>query len=435
MERRYGVISINTFLAAYITVYLSMGVLDMAIDVLNLRHMKRRGDTIPKGFETLLEPGKLNRMHEYISAQSKLGIVENVTARIVFLVVILSGLLPLFQEMLAGLPFPWAGLFFFAVLACAAAMMRLPFEAYRIFSIEEKFGLNTRTFSLWLLDLAKSLLLSAILGGALLVLILLLLKYGGKNWWIGAWVALFLFEIFILLLYPTVIAPLFNKFTSLENHPLGAKIRSLAESQGLTVKGIFQMDAGRRSRHTNAYFAGLGKTRRIVLFDTLLQAHDDQEILAVLAHEVGHLKKAHIWKQLWLSGAASALFLFLASWLMRWQGMYASFGFVSERMYVGLLLVGLLWEPVGFFLTPFAMSLSRRYEREADRYAAEVMGSPEPLARALKKMVMDNLSNLSPHRLYVILHYSHPPVLERVEHLQSARIVGPPPMEDSGMGY
>jgi STE24 endopeptidase len=419
---RYDVIPINTFLAAYITVYLSMAALDMAVDFLNAHHIKKRGGTVPEGFDNLLDLEKLKRMHEYSLAQSKLGMVERVTGWIILLVVILSGLLPLFQTALADFSLISGGLLFFAVLASSAAMVGLPFEAYRIFSIEERFGFNRRTLSLWIWDLAKSLLLSVTLGGTLLSLILLLLNCAGKNWWIGAWLVFFFFQILVLLLYPTVIAPLFNKFTPLENHPLGEKIRSLAESQGLTVKGIFQMDAGRRSRHTNAYLAGLGKTRRIVLFDTLLEAHRDDEILAVLAHEMGHLKKGHIWKQLWLTGTASAFFLFLASWLMRWQGMYESFGFVSKRMYVGLLLVGLLWEPLSFFVTPLAIALSRRYEREADRYAAKVMGSPEPLVSALKKMVLDNLSNLSPHPIYVIFHYSHPPVLERIKHLQSALV-------------
>ncbi len=415
-------IPINTFLSAYIAVYLSMAVLDTTIDLLNVHHIKKRGDKIPDGFEGLLDLDRLERIHEYSLARSRLGILESATTRIVFIMVVLSGLLPLFQRVLHDFSFLSAGLLFFGGLAFAATMVGLPFDAYRIFYIEDKFGFNTQTLGLWLLDLAKSLLLSAILGGALLSLILLLLRHGGKNWWIGAWIAFFVFEIFVMLLYPTVIAPLFNKFTSLKNHPLGEKIRRLVESEGLTVRGIFQMDAGRRSRHTNAYLAGLGKARRIVLFDTLLEAHEDQEILAVLAHEVGHLKKAHIWKQLWLTGIASAFFLFLASWLVRWQGMYESFGFASERMYVGLLLVGLLWEPVGFFLTPLAMALSRRYELEADRYSAGVMGNPEPLARALKKMVLDNLSNLFPHRLYVMFHYSHPPVLERIERLQTGRI-------------
>jgi STE24 endopeptidase len=416
---RFGVIPVNTFLAVYITVYLSMAAVDMAIDLLNARYMKKRGGIVPEGFDSMLDFEKLKRMDEYTLARIKLGMLESATGRIIFLAVILSGFLPLFQRALANLSILSAGLFFFAVLAAAAAMVGLPFEGYRIFSIEERFGFNTRTFRLWLWDLLKLLLLSAVLGGALLSLILLLLSHGGKNWWIGAWLVFFLFQILVLLLYPTVIAPLFNRFTPMENHPLGEKIRSLAQSQGLRVKGIFQIDAGSRSRHTNAYLAGLGKARRIVLFDTLLEAHQDQEILAVLAHEVGHLKKGHIWKQLWLTGAASAFFLFLASLLMRWQGMYESFGFASQRMYIGLLLVGLLWQPVSFFLTPLAMALSRRYEREADLYGARVMGSPEPLVNALKKMVMDNLSNLSPHPLYVIFHYSHPPILERIKRLES----------------
>ena len=411
-------IPITPFLTVFLALYVVMAAFDAFLDLQNLFHLKERGGRVPDEFGGLLDSEKLKRMEEYSLAQMKLGLVEGIGGRIIFLGVILSGLIPGYQKMLVGFPLVPGGLLFFAVLGFTAALFDLPFEGYRIFSIEERFGFNTRTFGLWLRDLLKSFLLSLGLGGGLLAVLLLVILHAGRTWWIWAWAVFFSFQFLVLVLYPVLIAPLFNTFTPMEDHPLAGKIRELVERQGLRVKGVFRMDAGKRSRHTNAYLAGVGKTRRIVLFDTLLEAHEEGEILAVLAHEIGHLKKHHLTKQLISTGAVSALLLYLASTMMTWHGMYEAFGFSSETPYVGILLVGILWEPVGFFLSPLAMALSRRFEKEADRYGSKVMAGPEGLIGALKKMVLDNLSNLFPHPLYVIFHYSHPPVPERIRLLR-----------------
>jgi STE24 endopeptidase len=413
-------IQVNSLLTAYLVVYLFVVAFDTALDLVNVSHSRKRIGTVPDGFSHLLDAGKLKRMEAYSLAQTKLALTESVTGRIVFLGILLSGLIPVLQKILSHLPFLPGGLLFFVILGFAAAVFNLPFEWYRIFSIEERFGFNTRTLALWFLDLLKSLALSFVLGGLLLALLLLLILHAGREWWIPAWVVFFAFQFLGLVLYPVLIAPLFNKFTPMEDHPLAGKIRNLAEGEGLKVKGIFRIDAGKRSRHTNAYLAGLGKTRRIVLFDTLVDAHSDEEILAVLAHEIGHLKKHHIAKQLILMGASSAALLYIASKVMTWHGIYQSFGFSSETAYVGLLLVGVLWEPVAFSLSPLALAMSRRFEKEADQYASKVMGSPEALIQALRRMVLDNLSNLFPHPLYVVFHYSHPPVMKRIELLQQS---------------
>jgi STE24 endopeptidase len=411
-------IPINTFMGAFLAAYVLVAGLDTALEILNASHVKKRAGGVPDGFAHLIDARKLKRMEEYSLARTKLGLAQSIAGRIVFLGVILSGLLPASQELFGNLPFIPAGLLFFAVPVFAVAIFELPFEWYRIFAIEERFGFNTRTFTLWLRDLLKSFLLSLVLGGGLLSLLLLVIMHAGTSWWMWAWMVFFSFQFLLLVLYPLIVAPMFNKFTPMEDHPLACNIRNLVEKAGLHVKGIFRMDAGKRSRHTNAYLAGLGKTRRIVLFDTLLKAHDDGEILAILAHEIGHLKKHHMVKQLILTGAFSAILLFLASTIMSWPGLYESFGFSSEPAYVGLLLIGILWEPLGFFLSPPATALSRRFEKEADRYASTLLGGPDALIGALKKMVLDNLSNLFPHPLYVVFHYSHPTVPERIRLLR-----------------
>lgn len=411
-------IAINTFLAVYLGVALLCAVADMAIDMVNGLHSKKHGSHVPSGFEGIIDGDKLKQINAYTLDHTVLSLVKGGMGKMLFLMVILLGLLPWWAESLHSFPFLIAGLLFFAVPGVIAALIELPFDYYGLFVIEERYGFNTRTRTIWLSDLLKSFLLTIILGGLLLSLLLLLIKHGGGFWWIWAWAAFFSFQVLITVLYPTLIAPIFNKFTPVENTPLANKIACLAEREGLTIQGIFQMDAEKRSRHTNAYFAGLGKTKRIVLFDTLIRSHEEDEILAVLAHETGHLKKHHMKKQALLLGAASFLLFYIASKMIHWDLIYMSFGFDERPLYVGLLLVALLWEPVGFLLSPLAMVLSRRFEREADAYAASALESATPLIKALKKMARDNLSNLRPHPLYVRFNYSHPPLLERIETLK-----------------
>ena len=194
------------------------------------------------------------------------------------------------------------------------------------------------------------------------------------------------------------------------------------EHNGMRVKHLFQMDASLRSRHTNAYFTGLGKTKQVVLFDTLIEAHPRDEILAVLAHELGHFKGKHIIKGLFLFEVALLSGLAVTSLFLSWPPLYSAFGFVNAQPYAGLFVIGIFWQKVGFFLQPAAMALSRRFEREADRFAVRAMASSRPLAAALKRTAADNLSNLSPHPLYVRFHYSHPPLIERIERLERPEI-------------
>lgn len=412
-------IPLDTFMVVFLAAYLVAAALDAALEILNASHLKKRSGVLPQDFARLIDADKLKRMEEYSLAKTGLGLAQGIAGRIAFLGVILCGALPWVHGMLADLGFFLAGLLFFTVIGLAAAVFSIPFDWCGVFCIEEHFGFNTRSLGLWLRDLLKSLLLSLVLGGGLLSLLLLVILSAGSNWWIWAWMVFFSFQVLLLVLYPLVLAPVFNKFTPLENHPLAGKINDLVEREGLRVKGIFEMDAGKRSRHTNAYLAGLGKTKRIVLFDTLLKAHRDEEVVAVLAHEIGHIKKRHLSKQLVLTGLSSAALLFLASRIMLWPKLYESFGFSSEPAYVGLLLVGILWEPAAFFLSPFAMALSRRFEKEADQYASKLLGGPADLIGALKQMARDNLSNLFPHPLYVAFHYSHPTVPERIGLLRS----------------
>jgi len=219
-------------------------------------------------------------------------------------------------------------------------------------------------------------------------------------------------------LYPVFLAPLFNKFEPLENHALGQRISDLMAKAGLKTRGVFRMDASRRSRHTNAYFTGLGKSKRIVLFDTLLNSHPEEEIMAILSHEVGHWKKKHIRKQIILVTGVSLVGFFLVSRLIGCEILYSTFGFSRPAPYVGLFLISALFSPFLFFAQPVEAYLSRRFEREADDFAMALTGSKAPLISSFKRLAADNLSNLTPHPVYAWFYYSHPPMIERIARLR-----------------
>jgi len=240
-------------------------------------------------------------------------------------------------------------------------------------------------------------------------------------WWFFAWIILSVFELIIMWLYPVLIAPIFNKFEPISNDELKDKIVNLMSKAGLGVKGIFQMDAGIRSKHTNAYFTGLGKTKRIVLFDTLLKSHPNDEILSILAHETGHWIKKHIIKQLILMETLSLVGLFIIAKLLDWNLIYQTFGFEGKIPYVGLFLVPVLLAPIGYFLSPAGSAISRKYEKEADTVAVSLTGDAGPMISALIRLSAENLSNLVPHKIYSWFNYSHPAPVERIERLEAMK--------------
>jgi STE24 endopeptidase len=321
---------------------------------------------------------------------------------------------------LAGLPLHiiWQALIFFGVLAVIGGVAGMPFDLYQTFVLERKYGFSTITWKLWLTDLIKSVIISTVLMGIMLSAFMAFILYLPKSWWFWAWVFFTAFEILLLWLFPVVIAPLFNKYEPIKDEELKEKIESLLAKVGLKAKGIYQVDEGKRSKHTNAYFTGIGKTKRIVLYDTLLASHSQEEILAVLAHEIGHWKKKHILKQLIFMIAASLVGLYFVYLIVNWPPLYSAFGLKQTPVYAGLLLVSIYFSCAGFFFSPIGAAISRRYEREADKMAHELTGTSEPMINALKRLAKDNLSNLHPHPWYVWFYYSHPPLIERIEYLK-----------------
>ena len=411
--------------------FLALFVLRSATQVflhrLNVSFLRREGDRVPDGFQDIIDREKLKKISAYTVDSAKVSMAATLFNQAVLLTILLSGFLPWLTETIHhwGLGEIAGGLAFFAILSIGTHILSLPFSLYDTFVIEDRYGFNTMTFGMWLSDLAKGLVLSAILGGLVLWGLLALVVYAGFMWWIWAWVSLGLFELLMLWLFPLVIAPLFNKFEPVENKDLEQQIDTLMGKVGLRVKGVFKMDASKRSKHTNAYFTGVGRSKRIVLFDTLLESHAEEEILAVLAHEIGHWKKKHMLRQLLLLEIVSLAGLYAAARFLDWPLLYETFSFGEVIPYVGLYLIGTGFSLINYFAQPLESAISRRFEREADDFSLTLMKVADPLVKALKRLATDNLSNLNPHPVYAWFYYSHPPLAERIKRLAKRERNGP----------
>lgn len=410
----------NALLIAFLSVFLFRFLFQLFLSLMNISYLRRHGDKVPRVFQGVVDKQKFSTMASYTADSTRFGIIARIFDQALLLVILLTGFLPWLTERIAAWHggFIGGGLLFFAVLALISLLFDVPFDLYSTFVIEERYGFNTRTVRLWFMDWVKGLAISGVLGVILISLLLALLYYFKHTWWILAWVVISLLELVIMWLYPVLIAPLFNKFEPIDDKQLEQKIASLMTKAGLAVKGVFQMDAGKRSKHTNAYFTGIGKTKRIVLFDTLLNSHPVDEILSVLAHEAGHWTKKHIIKQLVLMEALSLVGLFIMSKLLTWQFMYHTFGFQEPVAYAGLLLVSVLLSPPGYFLRPLGSSLSRKYEKQADDVAVQLMGTAEPMKNTMIRLSSENLANLVPHPFFSWFNYSHPAPVARIERLE-----------------
>jgi STE24 endopeptidase len=413
-------IQLNFLLLAFLAVFVLRSGIQIYLNWLNISYLRQHGTTVPEIFRDMIDPEKLKRISAYTIASENFGMVTALGNQGLFLAILLSGVLPWLVRTI-GL---WkygpivSGLIFFAALSIFTNLLRIPFSLYETFVIEERYGFNLMNLKTWISDLLKSLLLATFLGGLVLGLLLALVIHGGDAWWVWAWMLVGGFELLMLWLFPVVILPLFNKFDPIENKGLEERIRTLMEKVGLRTKGIFKMDASKRSKHTNAFFVGLGRTKRIVLFDTLLASHTEEETLSVLAHEAGHWKKRHVLRMLVPLEILSLVSFYVVSKFLDWPLLYQTFGFQESIVYVGLFLIGAFISLLGYFARPLESAVSRKFEREADDFALELMKTAEPMRLALKRLAADNLANLSPHPLYAWFYYSHPPLVERIERLK-----------------
>jgi STE24 endopeptidase len=387
----------------------------LGLEALNRQHVLAHSTRVPDAFKEIIDEPTYNKSVQYTLAKGRLSRVEMAYDAVLLLIVLFSGLLPfgynLFSHWFGDVA--WARAAFLFSVGLVLSFPGLPFEWYHQFRLEERFGFNTTTQKTWWLDRLKGILLAALMGLPLLTLILKLVEWTGQWWWLWAWGTLLAFQMLMLVLAPVLILPLFNKFTPLTEGSLRERLLALATRTGFRAQSIQVMDGSKRSRHSNAFFTGFGGFRKIVLFDTLIQQLEEQELEAVLAHEIGHFKLKHIPKTLVLSALGSLGGLFVVSVLATQDWFYKAFGFAPGNITPALLLFGLLSGLVTFWFSPLAHWWSRRHEYEADAFAAKVMTEAKPLVGALRKLNEKNLSNLTPHPVYSGFYYSHPGLLER----------------------
>ncbi|OHC62193.1 MAG: peptidase M48 [Rhodocyclales bacterium GWA2_65_20] len=396
------------------------------LDLRHLRHVVLHRDWVPAGFAGRIELDDHRKAADYTVAKVRIGLIEIVVDTVVLLALTLGGALSLIDQGLDA----WLGsgyvhgLALFACVGLIGFIIGLPASLYRTFRIEAGFGFNKLTWPLWLADLAKGIALAVLIGGPLLLAVLWLMDVMGKSWWLYVWLLWLGFNLLVLFLYPTVIAPLFNKFTPLEDASLKQRIEALLQRCGFASSGLFVMDGSKRSAHGNAYFTGFGRAKRIVFFDTLLEKLAPAEIEAVLAHELGHFHHRHVIKRIALSSVLSLAFLWLLGQLIDQPWFFAGLGVGADGTEsamgtaMGLLLFSMVLPVFLFPLAPLTSALSRRHEYEADAYAAKQTAASDLIA-ALVKLYRDNAATLTPDPLHSLFHDSHPPASQRIARLNA----------------
>jgi len=387
-----------------------------------VRHVARHRDAVPVAFAATISLAAHQKAADYTITKARFGLLELAFGTAVLLGWTLLGGLDALNQWLAGTRLAeWGPLAQQLALVVGfgliSGVLDLPFTLYSTFKIEERFGFNKMTFKLWLADLLKSTLVGIVVGLPILALILWLMGSAGSLWWLWAWAVWMGFNLLILVLYPTVIAPLFNKFKPLEDESLKARVTALMQRCGFAAKGLFVMDGSKRSAHANAYFTGFGAAKRVVFYDTLLKQLSPAEVDAVLAHELGHFKHKHIIKRIVMLFALSLAGFALLGWLSTQIWFYTALG-VSPNMNapndaLALLLFMLVVPLFSFFISPLFAQLSRQHEFEADAYAARQTDGRD-LSSALLKLYQDNASTLTPDPVFVKFYYSHPPASERL---------------------
>ena len=404
---------------ALLLIYLLELVIGYVLRYLNLRHLKLHGSEVPPNFTGAIDPETLRKTSAYTLEQSRVGLIESIFGAVILVVFLFGGLMGAYDRWIASLTdsFIIGGVLFFLLLYFAQTILDIPFSLYQTFRIENRYGFNTMTSKLWIADFAKSTVISAILISLLMAGALFLIQFSPNWWWLWVWGFFATFTLFLMYISPYVIEPLFFKFKPVSKEGLEEEIRALLDKAGLEISRVMEVDASRRSRHSNAYFTGIGRVKRIVLYDTLLEQMENREVLAILAHEAGHWKKRHIVKRLVLTEAGSLVACFVAFHLLQWPGLPGLVGLAYASLPAQLVILGFLGSLISFPTTPLGSWLSRRHEWQADRFASELSGMPDALASALIKLTRENLSNLHPHPLYAAIYYSHPPVVERVERL------------------
>jgi STE24 endopeptidase len=387
----------------------------------NLLNLNALTLELPPVLQGIYKPEDYRKSQEYIRATTRFGLVGSSFTLVILLAFWFSGGFNWFDQVVRAWGFvPLVnGLLYIGILLFVYSLLTLPFSIYGIFVIEERFGFNRTTPRTFFLDRVKGLGLTLMMGGPLLAGILALFQYAGLYAWLYCWAAVVIYFLATQYVAPAWIMPLFNKFTPMESGELKEAILTYARTVNFPVKNVFVMDGSRRSGKSNAFFTGFGRNKRIVLFDTLITRHNTPEIVAVLAHEVGHYQKKHILQGNIINILLAGVILYLLSLFINSPGLYQAFYMSQPSIYTGLLFFGLLYTPIELGLSIAMQIVSRKNEYAADRFAAETIDEPGNLTDALKKLSAANLSNLTPHPFFVFLNYSHPPLLQRIRAIQS----------------
>jgi len=411
----------NHYLVFILIILIGTYFLEILVDILNVRHIQTG---LPLEFKGFYDAEKYSQSQRYLQDNTRFGIIKSsviVPATIAFMLLGGFNAVDHLARSICGGSIT-TGLVFTGVLIFASEILGLPFSIYQTFVIEEKYGFNQTTLKTFILDVLKSWLLIVIIGGVVLSAVIWFFEKTGQWAWLICWAAITLFQLFIMFVAPVVIMPLFNKFVPLEDGNLKKAIEDYAASQNFKMRGVFKMDGSKRSTKSNAFFTGLGKFRRIVLFDTLIAKHSVDELVCILAHEMGHYKKGHILKTLLVSILSTGMMFFMLSLFINNRQLFEAFRMEHTSIYASLIFFGFLYAPVEIILSIFKNMLSRAHEYAADAYAVLTREKPAAMIGALKKLTVENLSNLNPHPLKVILEYSHPPVLDRIKAIRGITV-------------
>jgi len=385
---------------------------------LNLRHARSCKDNPPELAVEIWGRQDYQRAIDYSKSKTYLAVISSLVGSGLVLLLVSSGWLGTLESWVSSLAVGTIlqGILYVYLISLIFGVVSLPSMIYAQFVIEARYGFNRMTWKLFILDGLKSLLVSLVLMTPLLALLFVLIR-AGTLWWLWGFILFTAFQLVMIVLYPKVIAPLFNKFTPLEEGSLKEKVQALADHLGFKTRGIFVMDGSKRSRHSNAYFSGLGRVKRIVLFDTLIRSLEEDQVAGVLAHEIGHEKLGHILKRLALSVSSGLLGFWLVSLLLNYSPFFEAFNFSGPSPQAVLVLVMFVSGPFTFYLKPLFSWWSRRHEYQADHFVKSRTRYGKAFQTALKRLSKDNLSNPVPHPLYSFYHYSHPTTLERIRAL------------------
>ena len=407
----------NTFLIIIIIALVAEYLLGIVSNLLNLSALKPEP---PEGLQDIYEPDQYKKSQQYTRDNTGYDIVTSSFDLAVLVTFWFFGGFNQMDLLVRGweLPEIVTGIMYIGILGLVYTVITFPFGAYHTFVIEAAFGFNKTTLSTFVMDRLKELALAIVLGAPIIGLIIGFFEYAGGFAWLYAWVALTVVTVFVQFVAPTWIMPIFNKFTPLGQGELRDAIFEYANSVDFKIDNIFVVDGSNRSSKANAFFTGFGKNKRIALFDTLIENHTVPELVAVLAHEIGHYKKRHIIQGMVVSIIHTGVIFFLLSIFLESQGLFDAFFIDEKSVYTGLVFFGLLYTPIEVVLSVVMQAISRKHEYEADRWSVQTFGHPSELAQALRKLSKENLSNLAPHPFYVSLNYSHPPLLQRIQGIE-----------------